>query len=167
MEKPVSVDEARKQQGSLDGYRLFSDKTYGVVHHVGKQKKQTRVKAFGSDMALRDALTMIMPDRWIAYIDEQLVDPGNIDWQSDKMPWVQVLARIGINYGYRFVIDWDQQLIQIGSDKDFTKPDYNDPLMLTDPESGRSVFIYSAKPVNTGGVILVDGKAVKVKLKNN
>ena len=151
-------------KGAPDGYRILSDKTYGIVHQVGKGDVG-KTSSFGTDMPLKDAISILMPEKWIAYIDENVDIPRKVDWQAEETPWVNVLGRMGANYGYRFVVDWDQKLLQISPDEEFVAPDYNDPISLTDPESGRTLFIYSAKPDSKGGVILVDGEAIPVKLK--
>jgi hypothetical protein len=163
MNNTPSQEELRRLKGAPDGYRVLTDKTYGVVHQVGKGEVST-TSSFGADMTLKDAITMLMPAKWIAYIDENIEGPGKVDWQASNEPWIDVLGKVGANYGYRFVVDWDQKLLQITTDEDYLAPDYNDPITLKDPESGRTIFVYSAKPVNEGGVILVDGKVVPVKL---
>ena len=162
--KTTSAEDMRRLKGAPDGYRILADKTYGVVHQVGKGDPAA-IEIFGADLAPKDAISMMMPDKWIAYIDENLESPGKVDFQAKKEPWIGVLARMGINYGYRFVVDWDQKLLQISPDEDFVAPDYNDPIALKDPGSGRTIFVYSAKPISKGGVILVDGKAIPVKLE--
>ena len=163
--KTVNAEELRRLKGAPDGYRILADKTYGVVHQVGKGSS-VNIEIFGAELALKDAISMMMPDKWIAYIDENLEKPVSVDFQAKNEPWIGVLARVGINYGYRFVVDWDQKLLQISPDEDFVAPDYNDPIALKDPHSGRTIFVYSAKPIAKGGVILVDGKAIPVKLED-
>lgn len=164
--KELSADELRRLKGAPDGFRILADKTYGVVHQIGKGAL-SNASSFGADMPLKDAISMLMPAKWIAYIDENIDIPGKVDWQAKDEPWVDVLGRVGANYGYRFVVDWDQKLLQISPDEDFIAPDYNDPISLKDPESGRTIFVYSAKPVSKGGVILVDGKVIPVKLDDS
>jgi len=159
----TTTEEMRRMKGSPDGYRVLTDKTFGLVHHIGKGGASS-TSSFGADMPLKDAISMLMPEKWIAYVDENIENSGKVDWQAKGEAWIDVLGRIGANYGYRFVVDWDQKLLQISPDEDFTAPDYNDPIALKDPESGRTIFVYSNKPTINGGVILVDGKAISIKV---
>ncbi len=162
--KTATAEELRRLKGAPDGYRVLADKSFGIVHQIGKGVA-SKTSSFGTDMPLKDAVTMLMPEKWIAYIDENVENPNMVDWQAKNDLWTDVLGQMGANYGYRFVVDWDQKLLQISLDEDFTAPDYNDPIALKDPESGRTIFVYSAKPITKGGVILVDGKAIPVKIE--
>jgi len=161
----ASAEKLRLLKGAPDGYRLLTDKGLGFVHQVGTGKV-ANIDSFGADFSLQDAISLIMPNKWIAYIDENISNPRNVDWQAKDDPWVDILGRIGASHGYRFVVDWDQKLLQIAPESEYTEPDYDDPIELKDPESGRTLFVYSAKPISEGGVIIVDGQAVKVKLVN-
>ncbi|MFA0809389.1 hypothetical protein [Microbulbifer epialgicus] len=162
-----SPEELRRLKGAPDGYRLLEDKTYGVIHQIG-EGEVVKTKSFGTDKSLKDAISLLMPSKWIAYIEENIDDPRKVDWQAgaNGEPWLDVLDRVGKNYGYRFVVDWDQELLQISSDEDYIAPDYNDSISLKDPKSGRTIFVYSAKPVEETGVMVVDGQVIPVKLNN-
>lgn len=162
----MSVQDLRAIRGKPEGYRVLADKTYGVVHQIGKGEV-VMTDSFGTDMPLKDAISMLMPSKWIAYIDEGVKTPSNVDWYAKNEPWVDVMAQVGINYGYRFIVDWDQKLLQITPDENFTAPNYDDPITLKDPESGRLIFVYSAKPVNNGdGVLIVEGESIPVKIND-
>tara|TARA_R110002072_G_scaffold303138_2_gene495472 strand:+ start:9989 stop:10594 length:606 start_codon:yes stop_codon:yes gene_type:complete len=163
--KKITSEELRRLNGAPDGYRILTDKTYGLVHQIGKGTAFTS-NSFGTDMTIKDAVSMIMPEKWIAYIDENVEKPSLVDWQANNNDWTDVLGKIGANYGYRFVVDWDQKLLQVTLDQNYTAPDYNDPIALKDPDSGRTLFVYSAKPISQGGVILVNGKTIPVKVEN-
>lgn len=147
-----------------EGFRVLTDKKYGVVHQVGEGQPE-KGNSFGSAMPLKDAIGMLMPNKWVAYIGENVGTPNVVDWQASNEPWIDVLARVGANYGYRFVVDWDQKVLQISPDKDFTPPNYDNPIAFSDPVSERTIFIYSDNPTSKGR-ILVDGKWVPVKIKN-
>lgn len=163
--KALDYQEMRNMKGAPDGYRVLTDKSYGMVHQIGKPSGEyDKVNGFGTALTLKDTVSMIMPEKWIAYVDENLTTANEIAYQAKNEGWVNVLAQIGQNYGYRFIVDWEQKLIQVSPDRDYLEPDYNAPITLKDEESGRSIFIYSAQPVSTGGTILVNGKAMPFKI---
>lgn len=158
----LEIDELRRLRGAPSGYRILSDKTHGIVHQVGEGTIE-KANSFGAGMELKDAISILMPEKWIAYIDENVDAPEKVDWYAEEDPWIDVLVKIGSNYGYRFVVDWDQQLLQISPDEEYTAPDYNSPIALTDPESNRTIFVYSAKPDLKGGAILINGEIIPIK----
>lgn len=163
LEDPDAVKPIGELKGAPEGYKVLSDNSYSSVHQIGKGLA-TKVSGFGSEMSLNDAMSMIMPNGWISYIDENVRKTGLVDWNSHGESWIKALAVLGASYGYQFIVDWDQKMIQISLKDGFVEPDYDQPIMMKDSESGRSIFVYSGKPVDKEGVILVDGKVVKVSI---
>jgi len=158
-----SAEALRRMKGAPDGYRLLTNKSLSFIHEIGKGEA-IEIDSFGAGFELKDAVTLIMPDKWIAYIDEHITVPKKVDWQAKNIPWTEALGIVGMNNGYRFIVDWDQKLLQVTLDENYTEPDYNDPVTLEDSETGRTIFVYSAKPVSEGGIMLVNGEPIKFKL---
>lgn len=165
LDKELKVDsiQLREIKGAPDGYRVLADKTTGVVHQIG-EPQPAKTYSFGTDFSLKDMASMLIPEKWIAYVDHNVEMPGSVTWQSHDEYWTDALERIGVNYGYRFIVDWDQKLLQVTSDKDFMTPEYDNPISVVDPESGRKFFIYSDDSTD-GGVIIVNGKVIPLQVK--
>ena len=146
-----------------DGFRLLTGQYFGLIEQVGNGTPET-ISTFGEDFELDEALLMVMPEDWFAYLDESASELPTISWDALGDDWLSVLDRIGKEHGLHFVVDWDQQLIQISKTKGFEKPDYNDPLIVTDPSTGREVFIYT-KQNEIQGHLLIDGEYVPIRTK--
>lgn len=146
-----------------DGYNLLAGKYFGLIEQIGEGNAES-INSFGDDFGLDEALTMIMPGSWFAYVDSTIPALPNVSWQALGDDWLSVLARMGKEHGLRFVVDWDQSLIQISQSDGFIKPDYNDPISITDPKSGREVFIYTDDS-NVQGHLLVDGEYIPIVTK--
>ncbi len=153
-----------QQRNTPDGFSVLSDKTVSVLHEIGKGTAQSD-NSFGSDLPLADAITMIMPDKWIAYVDERVKQSESVDWSSENKPWTENLRSIGLNYGYKFLVDWNQRLIQISQDTNFNRVIDNTPLELEDTVNGRKVYVYSSNPLDGGGVLIVGGQSMPIKIR--
>jgi len=164
-EQKSKMELPSKEVGPPLGYKLLSDSNFGLIHEIGKGKATKGSSASVEPTLLRDALQLIMPKGWQAYVDQQFVDLPKVTWEAVNEPWTDIIVRIGVNFGLQYVVDWDQQLIQITNDPDFTKPDFNEPTVMNDPETGKSVFIYSTDSKPTSGYLLIDGEMVKVTVK--
>ena len=68
---------------------------------------------------------------------------------------------MGKNYGLNFVVDWEQKLVQIQVDEDFTQPNIEQPTIITDSDGDREVYIYT-KPAAKNGFLLKNGKIIPV-----
>lgn len=150
-------------KGAPVGFKVLSDNSYSSVHQIGSGK-ETKLSGFGTDMSFNDAMSMIMPDEWISYIDVAIKAPSAVDWSSQNEGWIKSLAVIGANYGYQFILDWDQKMIQVSLKDGYVEPNFDQPIVMKDTETGRSIFVYAGKPIDKEGVILVDGKVVKVRV---
>lgn len=166
--KEVTAAQKRKINETPDGYRLLTDEFRGVVHEIGSGK-QTKNTSFGADEALKNALAMIVPSNWVVYADEHFTDIPDVTWEATDELWLVVLSRIGSNHGIRYVVDWDQEVIQVSKDEDFVQPDFNAPTVLEHPTTGKRIFIYTEDKLPTQpskGFIVVDGELIKVEVKS-
>ncbi|MFU1599906.1 MULTISPECIES: hypothetical protein [Alteromonas] len=157
----------KKQAQSLgmEGYNLLTGKYYGLVHEIGSGIPMT-IKSFGEDSTLADALFFILPNEWFAYVDERVEELPRVTWDAsvgEGQPWVEVLAQMGKEFGLRFTLDWDQKLLQVHTIPNFTKPDFNDPIVITDSKNERQLFIYKKEP-NLSGYLVKDGEYIPVKV---
>ena len=162
-ERQEKADAAEKKQ---ERYRILTDKS-PVLEEIGTPAP-TPTNSFGVDMPLRDAIALLIPDKWIAYIDKQIRNPGEVDFQAENEAWTRALATIGVNYGYRFVVNWDDKTIQIERDPSFISPDYSGPKAFTDADSGRVIYVYTDEQVGEkdANEIVVEGKKVPVRIKD-
>lgn len=165
--KKKTALELRKERGTPDGYVKYSDQYKGVIHEIGNGIAE-KVTTFGVEQGFKDAVSIIVPKGWITYVDEQYQDIPLVTWEADQQPWVNVLANIGANHGIKYIVDWEQQVVQFTKDSSFVKPDYNQPAMLEDPNSKKKVFIYHREGITKAqkGFILLNGKMVPVKVDN-
>ena len=165
--KEKTVKELREAQGVPDGYSFYTNKYKGVIHEVGSGKPE-KITQFGTDSDMKLALSMIVPDGWVVYAEEQFTKIPKVSWDSENEPWLTTLSKIGSNYGVRFIVDWDQQVVQISQDLEFVAPDFNQPVILDVPESDKKLFVYTndSTSESKGGFILVDGKLVPIKVKD-
>lgn len=147
----------------LDYKKPPKAESVGVLHQLG-DGKATTVNSFGKDMSLKDTISMIVPTGWITYIDADVSLSKNINWQAQGETWTQVLERLGLDQGYRFIIDWEQKLLQVASAKSFLVPDYTAPVTVT--LNKKSIFVYSNKPISSKAVFLSDGKRLTAKNVN-
>jgi hypothetical protein len=150
-------------KGAPNGFRVLSDNSYSSIHQIGKGKA-VKISGFGVELSLNEVMSMVMPNKWISYIDEEITPNGLFEWNSSNEEWIKSLAVIGATYGYKFIVDWDQKMIQVSQREGFIEPNYDHPIEMQDEATGRSIFVYSGKPIDKEGVILVDGKVVKVKI---
>ena len=160
--KPKNEIIKKKDLISPDGYRLLTNELYGVVFQIGKPLKMPNISTFGDDASFKNAVATLIPPEWSAYIDEQLNANNTISFSADNEDWLKVLARIGNNYGYKFIVDW-QQLIQITKDEFYVKPDPNEPVMV-EGDNGQKYFIYKSKQSLSKGMMIVDGKVIRLNI---
>lgn len=164
----LAEEAAEKARASFKSdYIVLADKSLAVLEQIGVPRP-TNTSVFGADMTLKDAMILIMPEDWIAYIHKDLKDISNVDFTGNEKAWTKVLANIGINYGYRFLVDWDKEQIQVLTDPTFERPDYNAPVAYKDGETGRVIYVYSENPeMNSDkSSLMIDGEAVPVKFED-
>ena len=63
---------------------------------------------------------------------------------------------MGLDYGMTFVVDWEQSLVQIEVDENFTKPNTSTPIIVSDSDGDKEVYLYT-KPSRMSGYIIENG----------
>ncbi|MGP4943181.1 hypothetical protein [Pseudoalteromonas nigrifaciens] len=166
LEKKVPESEERKELISPDGYRLLTDDLSGLVYQIGKPEDVELISSFADDnVKFKDGIGVIIPQGWSAYLDEQLSGKENISFSANNEKWINVLARIGNNYGYKYIVDWQQKIVQITSDENYIEPNPNEPLPL-EGNNGQMYYIYKSKQSIDNGVLLMDGEVIPLKITN-
>lgn len=146
---------------SVPGYKLLTGDYFGKVYQVGTPFDLCGVSSEGENQAIEDAMYFILPSGWYAYIDEQVTAFPTVSWSSSDDYFLDVLGHMGKNYGLNFVVDWEQKLVQIQVDEDFTQPNIEQPTIITDSDGDREVYIYT-KPAAKNGFLLKNGKIIPV-----
>lgn len=165
LEKPVKVKEQKNDLITPNGYRLLTNDLQGIVYEIGKRLEMANLSNFADDVTFKDGIGLVMPDGWSAYIDEQLSAKQSISFSAENEAWITVLARIGSSYGYKFVVDWEQRLVQISKDKYYIEPDPNEPI-ITEGNNGQKYYIYKSKQDVNKGMVIVDGQLIPLKISN-
>lgn len=157
---------ASQESRSIDGYNMLSGKYYGIVHEIG-QGVPIPTQSFGESATMADAMFFILPEGWYAYVDERIEELPRVTWNADVpggVEWLQVLADVGKDYGLRYTVDWDQNLVQVDLAPNFVKPDFNDPVVVSDSNNERQLFIYKQQP-SLSGYLLKDGEYIPVRVQ--
>lgn len=151
-------------KGVPDGFTLLTDKYRAVVREKGHGSPAANT-SFGDELDLRDAFPLIVPIEWSVYVDETEHNLPNVSWDALEENWLYVLARIGLEHGLKFVVDWEQSLIQVTTDKNFERVDFAKPIVMEDPNTGRVIYIYKDKNKTNSGQLIRQGKVVAVKVR--
>lgn len=155
----------KEQKSSLhvpEGFQLLTGKYHGLIQEIGEGQPHT-VSSFGEAVEVADALGFLLPQDWFAYVDEQIEQLPQVSWDAKERPWTEVIADMGKQYGLRFIVDWDQQLLQISPGR-YVNNDTNQvdaPRLMRDDKTGREVFIYTQQ-TQPKGYIIIDGEYVPV-----
>jgi hypothetical protein len=163
LERPQQTKITKSDIGSPEGYRLLTDDLSGVVIEVGERRKITNNSNFADDIELKFAMGGLLPKGWAAYVDEHISEEKNITFAADEEPWLNVLARVGVKFGYRFLIDWDNNIVQISDDAYF-KPQGESEHVVVEDETGQTFYIYKAKQELNKGYMIHDGQVLPIKL---
>ncbi|MFT6910452.1 MAG: hypothetical protein ACJAS1_007181 [Oleiphilaceae bacterium] len=166
IERPEQKKITKNDVGSPEGYRLLTDDLNGVVIEVGTRRKISKNSNFAENIELKFAMGGLLPKGWSAYVDEHLSEEKNITFSADKEPWLNVLARVGVKFGYRFLIDWDNNVVQISDDAYF-KPQGASEHIVVEDESGQTFYIYKTKQKLNKGYMIHDGEVIPIKLSND
>jgi hypothetical protein len=148
-----------------DGYRLLTDGLKGLVFEIGPRKKQDKTSAFADDTILKDSIGALLPKGWSAFLDERLSGDVSITFSAENEFWLETLARIGGEYGFKFVVDWEQELVQISRDEYYIEPNPNEPVVV-ESENGQTYFIYKSKQSLDKGMVIINGEMVPLKVKS-
>lgn len=146
-----------------EGYNVLTDKTRDIVHEFGRGNP-SKITSFGDDMSLSDGISMIMPDGWVAFVDEDLSVPKTISWDAQNYAWTQTLRDVGINAGLRFIVDWDQRVVQIFGERGFKEPDITDAVEVVDPKTGKTLLIYPDGSGKTAGKLMHKDKTYPIRI---
>jgi len=168
----LAKKQARAEGLAPSGFRVLTDKQVGVVSEVGSRPGSiTGGAGAGSEMFLDDALAMLMPDAWVAYIREDAPDSLAVSWDVGDGSWLDALNQIGANLDVRFVLDWDEKAVRIGSNTDFRVAQAGGRYQYKDEETGRDIYVFSADPMSEyrridsdQGVVVVGSEAVAVQV---
>lgn len=146
-----------------EGYNVLTDKTRDIVHEFGRGNP-SKITSFGDDMSLTDGISMIMPDGWVAFVDEDLSVPSTISWDAQNSSWTRALRDLGINAGLRFIVDWDQRVLQVFGERGFKEPDITDAVEVKDPRTGRTLLIYPDGKGNTVGQLMAKDETYPIRI---
>jgi hypothetical protein len=149
------------QKNNTEGYKLLTGQYHGRVFQVGEPIGIGAVTSEGEDQSIEDSMFFILPSGWFAYIDEQTVTLPNVSWSANNTYFLDVLAELGKNYGMKFIVDWNQKLVQIEVNESFENPSFEQPSIITDSEGKREVYIYT-KPSKTTGYLIKNGDITPV-----
>ncbi|MFT5851559.1 MAG: hypothetical protein ACI87J_001532 [Colwellia sp.] len=166
LERPIEKNITKQDVGSPDGYRLITDDLNGVVIEVGTRRKIAKNSNFADDIELKFAMGGLLPKGWSAYVDDHISEEKNITFSADGEPWLNVLARVGVKFGYRFLIDWDNNIVQISDDAYF-KPEGVKEHIVVEDENGQTFYIYKTKQELSKGYMIYDGEVIPIKVSDD
>jgi len=166
LERPVPNHLVKESIMSPNGYKLLTDDLQGVVVEIGKRPKLLDLNSnFADDTEFKFAVGAIMPKGWAAYVDERLSGLKEITFSSEKEPWLNVLVRVGVKYGYKYIVNWNQKIVQISEDANYIVPDLNTPIS-TSSQSGSNYYIYKTQQSLDKGYMIIDGEMVEIKIED-
>lgn len=163
LDKEKARHALARQTVAPEGYKVLSDKSRGVVQELGRGRA-TEISSFGDDLPLADGLSMIMPEGWVAFVDENLTLPEVISWDARGVSWTQALGDLGTNSGLRFIVDWDQNVVQVFGAKGYKQPKLTDAVEVVDPKSGKTFLIFPDGNGKTVGKLVHKDKSYPVKI---
>ena len=147
-----------------NGYRLLTDDLNGIVFEIGNRDQIIKTSNFADDVEMKYAIGGIMPGGWSAYVDERLTALKQITYSANNESWLEVLARVGSRYGYKFVVDWKHKVVQISEDENYKAPDPNLPVAVRSSD-GDKYFIYKTQQSLDKGYMIVDGQLIPIQIK--
>lgn len=166
LERPKETTITKNEVSSPEGYRLLTDDLSGLVMEVGERRKVINNSNFAEEIELKFAMSGLLPKGWSAYVDEHISEEKNITFSADKEPWLNVLARVGVKFGYRFLVDWDNNIVQISDDAYF-KPRGESEHVVVEDDSGQTFYIYKTKQQLNKGYMIHDGEVIPIKISND
>lgn len=164
-ERPPTKAITKKDVGSPEGFRLLTDDLAGVVVEVGHRRKVTKNSNFADDIEFKLAVGGLIPKGWSAYVDEHISEEKSITYSADGEPWLNVLARVGVKFGYKFLVDWDNNVIQISDDAYF-KPEGPKEHIVVEDSKGQTFYIYKTKQDLNKGYMIHDGQVLPIKVSD-
>jgi len=166
LERPDTRPVSKGQVISPNGFKLLTDDMEGIVIEVGDRPTSIVLNTdFADDTAFKYAVGAIMPEGWSAYVDERISGLKRISYSSEQEPWLNVLVRVGAEYGYKYIVNWEQNIVQISEDNNYVAPDLNAPI-ATSSKSGANYYIYKTQQTLDKGYMIIDGEMVEIKIEN-
>ncbi len=109
------VEKAKAQNTHKRSYKNISSGSYRIMQ-IGSGNAEI-VSNFGTDLSLRLALSMVVPQSWHVEYSDKIKDKGqNVSWRIEDEPWINALREMK---GYKFIVDWDNKNLYVGkSDED-------------------------------------------------
>lgn len=147
-----------------EGYSVLMDKRISFVHHVGSFKETKPTASKGIALTMQDAMEIITPSGWVTFVDERLVLDKKVSWDIDGEQWYGALAQVGATYGYRFILDWPQKVIQVIEDQYYKPVDFNTPVEMTEPKTGKRIFVYTPLGDSKKGLLITKDGVKEVKI---
>lgn len=163
LDKEKARHALARQKVAPEGYIVLSDKSRSVVQELGFGRA-TELSSFGDDIPLSDGLAMIMPDGWVAFVDEDLSLPDSISWDARGVSWTRALGDLGTNSGLRFIVDWDQKVIQVFGEKGYKQPKLTDAVEVVDPKTGKTFLIFADGDGKAAGNLVHKDKSYPIKI---
>lgn len=163
LDKEKARHALARQKVAPEGYKVLSDKSRGVVQELGRGRS-TEISSFGDDLPLSDGLSMIMPEGWVAFVDEDLSLPEAISWDARGVSWTKALGDLGTNSGLRFIVDWDQNVVQVFGEKGYKQPELTDAVEVVDPKTGKTFLIFPDGDGRTAGKLVHKDKSYPIKI---
>lgn len=101
------------------GFERIADNAYRSVIEFGSGDPEIK-EGYGIDVPFVTAVSMIIPDYWVAYSDPSINIPDSITWLGG-VEWTRELKRVGNAYDLQFVVLWDEQKVIVRKGSDMTR----------------------------------------------
>ena len=166
LERPVKKQILKSDVSSPEGFRLLTDDLSGVVMEVGTRRKIINHSNYAQDTELKYAMSGLLPKGWSAYVDENILEEKSISFAADSEPWLNVMARVGVKFGYRFLVDWNNNIVQISEDV-YYKPEGESEHVIVEDDKGQTFYIYKTKQALNKGYMIHNGDVIPIKITND
>ena len=148
-EKRLAMERSKK-------YSLAVDNTKLVITQIGTAPDALpALYSEGFDTAAIDAFDSIIPIGWKLYMNNSLHQGKHINWDSKGENWLATLYNVGLNHNYMFDVNWDQKWVLVNESDMRTA--------FSDSETPEIIINKLDVPEGSEGIIIIDGKVMKVK----
>ncbi|UUA75134.1 hypothetical protein [Cellvibrio sp. QJXJ] len=158
------LDEERKRRDQQvaqvnKDYKLSVDLTKKVITHIGLVPASLPARSSQAfDANLAASFNTLIPLDWKVYVHQSIGENVKVSWQSVNENWVATLYKIGVQYDYKFDINWNERWVLVNkNDMRFASAEAESPkieVMGTNVEVGAE------------GYMLIDGNIMKVRRSN-
>ena len=160
------ITKKTDERYSPNGFRLLTDGLKGLIYEVGTRPRRiSKTSSFSDDIEFKYAIGSVIPKDWAVYVDEKITAFENVTFSSNNEDWINVVARIGAKYGYKYILNWSTKTLQVSADEYFNEPDKNAPIAV-EIDGGELFYIYKTKNKTDNGYMIVDGEIVPIKTGN-